>query len=719
MNALLNNLEKLKQTARVTQHRYLIVVNGEQDWGRSLMHQYLSSCKQQESLCISEQNDFGCTTISMDKANKYLGNEFDNIIYDAFSGFFPNVFALAEGTLRGGGLLFLLTPDLDKWPSSSDHFNDKYAMHPYLAKDMKNIFIQRMIHIITHTSSISVISQQKAAYFYSPEETITKNTESQPPPYKTVDQQLAVENILHTAIGHRHRPLVLLSNRGHGKSSALGIACVKLINEKVCHITITGPRKRAAQRVFDQITQLLNLTENKQDSAIEYGQSRIEFIAPDALLRRPVKTSILMIDEAAALPLPMLESLLARYSRVVLSSTVYGYEGNGRGFFIRFLKHLDKQYPGWKLQQLEIPVRWNINDPAEQFCYKAFLLDTDLFTLTSGNEVDKQALELYQLDKNTLLENEELLKQIFGLLTSAHYKTTPNDLRMIIDSPYISIYYLLEDHQLIACALISSEGSIDNDIAEEVLNGNRRISGQLLPQTMVSEHANTDIAQMSFARIMRIAVNPTVQRQGIGSLFMSRIQIQLENTYDFVGASYGGNEGLFHFWEKAGYIPVKVGHKRNAYSGYHSVVVIQGLSENGKKALKSITDLFPERLLYQFTDSLKYLDTPLVCALLKHFSSAMAAQLSASEKIDLKSFAHANRNFATCANSIYKLLLICMKNLYNINLTDQERCILVQRIIQRQDVSTVVQNNGLQGKDDLYSRLRHATAILLETLDQD
>jgi len=719
MKALLNNLNKLSQIAGITNHRYLVVVNGDRDWGHSLIQQYLSLHNKQENLCISSQSDFNCIIVPVDKAEKYLGNEFDNVIYDAYSGFFPNTFALTEGTLKGGGLMFLLTPDLDNWPSSSDKFNLLYAMHPFSASDMKDTFIRRMNHIITHTPTISVIHQHKDSYFYSSDVVASQSEAPRQSLYKTLDQQCAVEKILHTAAGHRNRPLVIISNRGHGKSSALGIACVKLMNEKVCHLTITGPRKQAARRVFDQINQLLDLPDSKQDCVIEHRQSTVEFIAPDSLLRNPVKTTMLMIDEAAALPLPMLESLLAQYSRVILSSTVYGYEGNGRGFFIRFLKHLDKKYPGWSLYQLDMPVRWNINDPLEQFCYKAFLLDTELSTLPHTNEVDKQSLEFHLLEKDKLLDNEELIQQIFGLLTGAHYKTTPNDLRMIIDSPYISIYYLLEHQQLLAVALISSEGSIEQDVAEDVLKGNRRIKGQLLPQTMISEHSDTSLGQMSYARIMRIAVNPSVQMQGIGSLFISRLQTELEKSYDFVGASYGGDEGLFHFWEKAGFTPVKVGHKRNAYSGYHSLVVIKGLSNNGNSALNRINHYFPERLLFLFTDSLKYLDASLVRALMLHFSSNISARLTDTEIIDLKSFAYANRNFATCAHSLYKLLLISAKHFHSLDLTTQEWSILAQRILQRQDVATIVQTNGLLGKDDLYNRLRHITSIILEKIIQD
>jgi len=716
MNKLLN---KLKQQAISSRHRLLVVVSGEQAWGQSVVNEYLSTEPGLDNLCISDQQTFNCKTVTQDNARQYLGNEFDHVIYDAFSGFFPNVFAIIEGTLKGGGLFFLLIPDLDQWPFYNDSFSDKYAMYPYKAEDMHAYFIQRLVHLIGDDDRVSIISQSKASRMSTYTVSEPQATDTIPAPYKTLSQKMAVEKILHTANGHRNRPLVLLSNRGHGKSTALGIACTKLMSDSDCHITVTGPRKQAVKQIFDHISGMIQVTRKSESCLIDYKHSRVEFIAPDELIRNPVKTSILMIDEAAALPLPMLEALMLNYHRIVLSSTVYGYEGNGRGFELRFLKHLEKDYPGWSSYHLDEPVRWNVNDPLETFCYQAFLMDSDLLPVTVTNNNEKQSLEFYQLDKSTLMDNESLLKQIFGLLTSAHYKTTPNDLRMIVDSPYISIFYLKKQQQLVACALVSTEGSIESHLSEEILKGNRRISGQLLPQTVISEHALIECAQMSYARIMRIAVNPTMQSQGIGSLLLTNIHRQLKDTHDFIGASYGGNESLFRFWEKAGYSPIKAGHKRNAYSGYHSLVVIKGLSENAKTIVDAILENFPERLLYLLTDSLKNLDASLVYVLLKHFAQDIAAPLTAKEKLDLESFANSHRSFDTCASSIYKSLLVYLNNPMNNKLSDSEWKILAQRVIQRQDVSSVVLNNQLQGKEELLLSLRRATLLLVNALDKD
>ncbi|TGD49198.1 hypothetical protein C9F10_05710, partial [Salmonella enterica subsp. enterica serovar Poona] len=44
----------------------------------------------------------------------------------------------------------------------------------------------------------------------------------------------------------------------------------------------------------------------------------------------------LVFDEAAAIPSPLLLQLVSRFPRILLTTTVQGYEGTGRGFFLKF-----------------------------------------------------------------------------------------------------------------------------------------------------------------------------------------------------------------------------------------------------------------------------------------------------------------------------------------------------------------------------------------------
>lgn len=54
------------------------------------------------------------------------------------------------------------------------------------------------------------------------------------------------------------------------------------------------------------------------------------------------QVELLVIDEAAAIPLPVVKSLIGPYL-VFLSSTVNGYEGTGRSLSLKLLKQLNSK----------------------------------------------------------------------------------------------------------------------------------------------------------------------------------------------------------------------------------------------------------------------------------------------------------------------------------------------------------------------------------------
>ena len=57
------------------------------------------------------------------------------------------------------------------------------------------------------------------------------------------------------------------------------------------------------------------------------------------------QAELLIIDEAAAIPLPLTQQLLGPYI-VILSSTITGYEGTGRSLSLKLLNELRKKDAG-------------------------------------------------------------------------------------------------------------------------------------------------------------------------------------------------------------------------------------------------------------------------------------------------------------------------------------------------------------------------------------
>ena len=98
---------------------------------------------------------------------------------------------------------------------------------------------------------------------------------------------------------------------------------------------------------------------------------------------------MLIIDEAAAIPLPLVKQLLTGANYLIfLSSTVNGYEGTGRSLSLKLLEQLRKQSASptmatktttndRTLSELELnePIRYSTNDPIEIWLNNLLCLD--------------------------------------------------------------------------------------------------------------------------------------------------------------------------------------------------------------------------------------------------------------------------------------------------------------------------------------------------------
>ena len=149
-------------------------------------------------------------------------------------------------------------------------------------------------------------------------------------------------------------------------------------------------------------------------------------MAPDALLASTTEADWLIVDEAAAIPGPLLEKLASRFPRVLLTTTVQGYEGTGRGFLLKFCA----RFSGLRRYTLSTPVRWAAGCPLERIVANALLFDDALIDRKPEGEVRLTSLEpgMWESDPTRGAG-------VYELLCAAHYRTSPLDLRRMMDAP--------------------------------------------------------------------------------------------------------------------------------------------------------------------------------------------------------------------------------------------------------------------------------------------
>jgi tRNA(Met) cytidine acetyltransferase len=543
-----------------------------------------------------------------------LGGECGLLIVDTWAGLDLDALGAAVGTLRGGGLLLLLSPPPAAWPGLADPSAERFLSFPHDIGSVGTRTLERICRHLRASPAVTALFEPggpaarlgwtseapstEAERWMSPRDSASiplfpkkhggvvgwvkrsgPNTGLKPrrggtaalvPPYSraisqtlrsfnrpgapgedsqdrqaslqpaTADQAEAVEGILSVANADAPVPLVLTADRGRGKSAAMGMAARRLAAQESATILLTAPRRTAAEAVLRHA-----------------GKAAPRFMAPDALLREAPRADLLLVDEAAAIPAPLLQAMLARWPRVVFATTVHGYEGTGRGFELRFGRVLDRLAPGWRHLRLRQPIRWAEGDPLERLMDDLLLLDAepapDATVTGLGVTSEQERLHVDTLDRERLSRDEALLRDVFGLLVLGHYQTRPSDLRQLLDAPDIAVHALRAGSTVLGVAVTGREGRLPAELHGPIFEGRRRPRGHLLPQTLSAHAGLRDAPALGYWRILRIAVHPAARRRGLGKALVQELAARARaDGADLIGASFGATLGLLGFWRAAG-----------------------------------------------------------------------------------------------------------------------------------------------------------------------
>lgn len=675
----------------IVMYRHTYILSGNESWQKEFL-QKLVSGSEDDVLWVSDNNPEIFPFIEIKKARDWLGNEKRIVIFDANSDFNPDSFAAITGIVVGGGLFFLLLPAKEEW-------NNVYSSY----------FGQRLLQSISSSPELTFISQYDetvAITCNQPELNISKKYSF---PFLSNDQQCAVESIETQVLNNTNIPVVLTSDRGRGKSAALGLIAAKLLISGVKKIIITAPSLRATNIIYKHIYEMLPIAEITRGK-VTYGESIIQFYSPDRLIQEDINADLLLVDEAAAIPVPILTSFLHSYSQCVFSTTVHGYEGTGRGFSLRFFKELDKHNSKWIKLLMKTPIRWAENDPLEKWMFDLLCLDAELTDIASLGEVGNVEHKL--IPKYILFNNEELLNEVFSLLVLAHYRTRPKDLVSLLDDENISLYITLKNKHVIAVALVVQEGSFSSELSTFVYRGERRPQGHLLAQSLTYHCGIENAATLNYARVMRIAVHPDLQNQGIGSTLLDFIiENESELGRDAVGTSFGMTKRLLSFWEKSDFNIVRIGFTREKTSGEHAAVMLLGLSLAGKDIFQKAQSRFNEQIPYWVKDILK--DIPPEVKVLLEKEVKLPLELSIIDRKDIESYVCFSRNYELCIAALSKLVIINYSKVIRENMSEKSCCILQAKVVDKKSWQEIRFLMELSGKSEACKLFNNAIKELL------
>jgi tRNA(Met) cytidine acetyltransferase len=687
------------------------VIAGESAWATSCASTALHHLKCRNYLWIGDANDVEITTLKNDQALTQLGGESELLVYNAHSGFDPDAFGALSGTLRGGALLLLLTPPLSSWHTHADPEAERIRVAGYQAADIKGRFLQRIARMLARDPNTLVVTPQNIPPPPADRQSVAPDIAPfTHPQCRTKDQLKAVEAVVRVVKGHRKRPLVLTSDRGRGKSSALGIAAARLIHQGCKQIVVTAPRQAAVCALFKQAAKALPGAKGSP-LHIDYEGAAIRYHAADYLLSNPQQSDLLLVDEAAAIPTQLLTGLLKHYPRIVFATTVHGYEGTGLGFNIRFKTHLDRHTPQWREVILTEPIRWSQGDPLEALIFKLLALDASPATNTEVMDATPGNVMIEFPARQQLLDDEKDLNELFGLLVTAHYRTTPLDLRHLLDGPNLSIALLRHRDRITAVALLAAEGGFSGEMAQQIWAGRRRPRGHLLAQSLTAHLGLATAATLKGMRIMRIAVHPAVQGRGLGRLLVHLVRLEAETKgFEYLGTSFGATPELIDFWRHCGLQAVRIGLRAGASSSHHSVMFLLPTGRQGTAMLSEARRRFSRQLPAQLGDALSQLPTRLAAPLLAGIDSPPVTILEPQDWLDLVAFAFAERGYDL---SLHAIEVITLAALAEGLLAKADARLLIKRVLQRQSWQACASSINLSGRAETVKRIRHVIARLV------
>uniref|UniRef100_A0A182NDD7 RNA cytidine acetyltransferase n=1 Tax=Anopheles dirus TaxID=7168 RepID=A0A182NDD7_9DIPT len=622
-----------------------------------------------------------------------LGKTYGVCVLQDFEALTPNLLARTIETVEGGGLIILLlktisslkqlytmSMDVHKRYRTEAHqnvtcrFNERLILS--LADCSRCLLVNDDLTVLplsSRTADVKPIDVSSIESAQSEQLAELKESLIDAPPAgplvnlcRTYDQAKAVAQFIDALAEKQLKPPTsLTAGRGRGKSAAMGLAIAGSIAFGYVNVYVTSPSPENLITLFEFILKGFDVLEYQEHTdytiirstnpdfnkaiirinVTRNNRQTIQYISPsDAHLLNAA--DLLIIDEAAAIPLPMVKAMLGSYL-VFMASTINGYEGTGRSLSLKLLSQLQKESNAPLPIKLEESIRYSPGDPVESWLTSLLCLDASIVQNLNSGCPPPDECQLYYVDRDALFSYhraaETFLQRVVSICVSSHYKNSPNDLQMMSDAPAHHLFCLLgpivkknQLPEILVVIQVCLEGEISSQTVRNSLSRGMKASGDLIPWNITEQYGDHQFPKLSGARIVRIATHPNYQRMGYGKRALNQLKYYYEGRFpietdayedeneegngietiddeevdllkeviaprkktptllkslterkpellDYLGASFGLTGELLRFWKSQKFVPVYLSQKENDLTGEHSCIMLCPINANAEK----------------------------------------------------------------------------------------------------------------------------------------
>ena len=723
----------LRSEADRANERRLLVLAGDADATRHAAVDAIEAADLPVPDCtaVSAAEDWPFEHVGPRQSRELLGRTQQAIVLDGHDECSPNAIGRTVGAVDGGGLYVLLAPALDDWAERRDAFDETLAVPPFEVDDVDGQFRRRLVETLRAHPGVA-ICEVPESYDGPESEAVEIRDDGLTEPYpvrpretpeppagatfdddvyracRTVDQAEAVHELEALRDGESDPAVVVEADRGRGKSSAAGLAAGALASEGR-DVLVTAPERRGADEIFARARERLaaadGLAADAEGRIDADSGGCVRFARPPEAATLPGDPDAVIVDEAAALPVSLLERFLDG-PPAAFCTTVHGYEGAGRSFDVRFRGSLSDSGREVVDVRLDEPIRYAAGDPVESWAFRALLLDARPPVDQLVTDATPETVSYETLSPERLPADDHLLREAFGLLVLAHYRTEPDDLARLLDAPNLTCRALLYDGRVVSVALLAREGGLSEETRERVYRGDR-IRGNMLPDVFTSQLRDREGGVPVGYRVMRIATHHAVRSGGLGSRLLAEIEAEFSGDdgrdadlrseqVDYLGVGYGATPELLDFWRENGYRTVHLSTTKNDASGEHSALMVRPLTDAGADLAARHAEWFRERAPGVLAGPLSGVDPDVIRRALRAVDDDAVPEKPGLSERDWRVVVDAANGMGSyhAAPAAFSHLALRELTLGRAGLEPGEERLLVEKVLQNREWADVAEDLG-------------------------